>query len=113
MIAGDDGQFMIDGLNEGTIDVPIRVVDGSGKPVADREVRASAADRLENRYYDPTVKTAVDGTFDLKFIHAGEQYIQVAPFWLDAKQAPAGSSHTVILEPGETKEGVDLKVQAN
>ena len=31
-----------------------RVTDASGKPVAGREVRASAADRLENRYYDPT-----------------------------------------------------------
>ena len=33
-----------------------------GPPVAGREVRASAADRLENRYYDPTTKTDDDGT---------------------------------------------------
>ena len=88
-----------------------RVVDAAGKPVAGREVRASAADRLENRYYDPTVKTAADGTFDLKFIRPGEQYIQVAPFWLDAKQAPAGTSRAVKLEPGQTKEGVSLQAQ--
>ena len=64
-----------------------RVVDGNGSPIADREVRASAADRLENRYYDPSVKTAADGTFELKFIRPGEQFIQIAPFWLDARQA--------------------------
>ncbi len=81
--------------------------------MADREVRASAADRLENRCYDPTVKTAADGTFDLRFIRPGEQYIQVAPFWLDATQAPAGSSHAVTLKPGETKESVNLQVKSN
>jgi hypothetical protein len=35
-----------------------RVTDASGHPVSGREVRASAADRLENRYDDPTVTTA-------------------------------------------------------
>jgi hypothetical protein len=89
------------------------VVDGSGKPIADREVRASAVDRLENRYYDPTVKTAADGTYDLKFIRPGEQYIQVAPFWLDAQQAPSGTSQTVTLQPGETKDGVNFQFQTN
>jgi hypothetical protein len=88
-----------------------RVIDAAGKPVAGREVRASAVDKLENHYYDPTVKMAADGTFDLKFIRAGEQYIQVAPFWLDAAQAPAGTSQTVMLAPGQTKEGVSLQAQ--
>jgi hypothetical protein len=41
----------------------------------------------KNRYYDPTVKTAADGTFDLKFIRACEQSIQVAPFWLNAPRS--------------------------
>ena len=45
------------------------------------------ADRLENRYYDPTVTTAADGTYELKFIRPGEHFIQVAPFWA-AGQAP-------------------------
>jgi hypothetical protein len=39
-----------------------RVTDGRGRPISGREVRASAADRLENRYYDPTVTTADDGS---------------------------------------------------
>ena len=32
-----------------------------------RDVRAHAADKWENRYYDPTVKTEADGTFELAF----------------------------------------------
>ena len=65
-----------------------RVTDAGGRPVAKREVRASAADGLENRYYDPTVATADDGTYELKFIRPGDHLIQVAPFWGDARQAP-------------------------
>ena len=80
-----------------------------GNPIAGREVRASAGDRLENRYYDPTTKTAEDGTYELKFVRAGEQFIQVAPFWLDANEAPDGTSVRVDLEPGQVKQGVDLK----
>jgi protocatechuate 3,4-dioxygenase beta subunit len=90
-----------------------RVVDRNGDPVAGREVRASAADRLENRYYDPTVKTAADGTFELKFVRPGEQFIQVAPFWLDARQGPGGSSQMVALEPDQTKEGLNLQVKGD
>lgn len=85
-----------------------RVVDASGKPVAGREVRASAGDRLENRYYDPTTSTDAEGRFELKFIRPGEQFIQVAPFWLLAPDAPEKSSVTATLEPGQTLEGVEL-----
>lgn len=85
-----------------------RVVDAAGKPVAGREVRASAYDRLENRYYDPTTKTDSDGKFELNFIRAGQQYIQAAPFWLNAKEAPEASSQLVILDAGQTREGVQL-----
>jgi beta-lactamase regulating signal transducer with metallopeptidase domain/protocatechuate 3,4-dioxygenase beta subunit len=86
-----------------------RVIDAAGKPVAGRDVRASAADKLENRYYDPTVKTAADGSFDLEFVRAGEQFIQVAPFWINAQDAPEGTGQTVTLGPGETKEGLVLR----
>jgi hypothetical protein len=67
---------------------------------------------MENRYYDPTIKTGKDGRYELKFIRPGEQFIQVAPFWLDAKQAPPGTSQTLTLEPGETRDGVDFQVAA-
>jgi len=89
-----------------------RVVDESGKPVADREVRASPTDGLENRYYDPSARTTADGTFELNFIRAGEQFIQVAPFWGDPSQAPEGTSRTLTLEQGETKSDVVLRAQA-
>jgi protocatechuate 3,4-dioxygenase beta subunit len=83
------------------------VVDEKGKPVAYREVRAHAADKLENRYYDPTVKTKEDGTFELPFIRPGEQHIQAAPFWI-AEQAPQNSTKTVTLEAGQTIKGIEL-----
>jgi hypothetical protein len=87
-----------------------RVTDAKGQPIAGREVRASAADRLENRYYDPTATTAADGTYELKFVRPGEQFIQVAPFWLDARQAPEGTSRTETLAAGEAKAGVDFQL---
>jgi beta-lactamase regulating signal transducer with metallopeptidase domain/protocatechuate 3,4-dioxygenase beta subunit len=87
-----------------------RVTDASGQPVPDREVRTSAADRLENRYYDPTTATRADGTYELKFIRPGQQFIQVAPFWLDAREAPEGTNQTLTLRPGDSKDGVDFRV---
>jgi len=57
-----------------------RVTDADGRPVPGREVRASAADRRKHRYYDPTVGTGADGSYELKFIRPGEHFIQVAPF---------------------------------
>ncbi len=86
-----------------------RVTTADGKPAARVAVRASAADRLENRYYDPTAETAEDGTYELKFIRPGEQFVQIAPFWLDARQAPKGTSRTVKLAEGEAREGVDFR----
>ena len=88
-----------------------RVVDAEGKPVGGREVRASATDKRENRYYDPTTKTGPDGTFELHFIRAGDQFIQAAPFWLDASQAPPGTSRTLTLAEGEVKDGLELTAQ--
>ncbi len=87
-----------------------KVVDAvSGQPIAGRDVRASAADKRENRYYDPTTKTEPDGTFTLRGIRPGEQFIQTSPFWLDATQAAGGSSQTFTLNAGEVREGVVLK----
>lgn len=89
-----------------------RVLDSDGRPIAGREVRASSADRLENRCYDPTTTTQPDGTYELKFIRPGQQFIQVAPFWLDARQAPEWSSRTLNLRAGEAAEGVDFRAPA-
>lgn len=87
-----------------------RVLDPNGDPVANREVRASAEDTLENRYYDPTTKTDSEGRFELKFIRPGTQYIQVHPFWLEAKFAPEGTSQTLTLKADETVEGLEFKL---
>jgi RNA polymerase sigma factor (sigma-70 family) len=88
-----------------------RVVDSQGRPVADREVRSHADDRRENRYYDPTTQTDDDGRFELKYVRPGRQYVQVAPFWLDAAQAPGGTSRVVEAKPGEVIEDVALVAQ--
>jgi beta-lactamase regulating signal transducer with metallopeptidase domain len=85
-----------------------KVVDAAGKPVARREVRAHAADKCENRYYDPTTRTKEDGTFELRFVRPGEHHIQAAPFWLDAEQAPGKSTRKLTLKEGETVEKVEL-----
>jgi Carboxypeptidase regulatory-like domain len=87
-----------------------RVTDAGGRPVPGRQVRASAADRLENRYYDPTATTADDGSYELKFIRPGEHFIQVAPFWLDARQAPEGTSRVLTLKQDESNGGVDVRL---
>jgi beta-lactamase regulating signal transducer with metallopeptidase domain/protocatechuate 3,4-dioxygenase beta subunit len=86
-----------------------RVVDALGKPVAEREVRTEPTDKLENRYYDPTTRTKADGTFELRFVRPGEHYVQCAPFWLYAQEAPEGTTRIVKLAAGETRTGVDLK----
>jgi tetratricopeptide (TPR) repeat protein/protocatechuate 3,4-dioxygenase beta subunit len=96
------------------------VKDESGKPLVDREVRASAADKLENRYYDPTTTTDKEGNFELRFIRPGDHFIQAAPFW--ATEVPAGqnllrvpvkNSFRVTLKEGETKAGVELETPAS
>jgi RNA polymerase sigma factor (sigma-70 family) len=85
-----------------------KVVDAKGRPVAGREVRAHAADGLENRYYDPTTTTKADGTFELKFVRPAEQWVQVAPFWLHGSDAPADTSRTITLKAGQVVEDVTL-----
>jgi protocatechuate 3,4-dioxygenase beta subunit len=88
-----------------------KVVDTRGKPVAYRQVRAHAADKLENRYYDPTTTTKEDGSFELRFIRPGDQFIQAAPFWLAAEEAPGGSTRRLRLVAGEKMEGIELVAQ--
>ncbi len=87
-----------------------RVVAGGDRIVGDCEVRAHAADLRENRYYDPTVKVSEDGSFELKFIRPGKQYIQVSPHWLTAADGPKGTSVVVELKDDEVLEGIELHV---
>jgi beta-lactamase regulating signal transducer with metallopeptidase domain/peroxiredoxin/uncharacterized GH25 family protein len=85
-----------------------RVVDQQGQPVVDRKVRASATDKLENRYYDPTVRTDENGAFEIPFVRPGEHYIQVEPFWLYAEEAPEGTSQAATVRAGAVTEGVEV-----
>ncbi len=77
------------------------VVNKAGLPVAHAEVRAVQADKLANRYYDPTVETDAKGRFQLRFVSPGKHFVQVAPFWLSAEEAPDGSSKTIEVKEGK------------
>lgn len=85
-----------------------KVVDKQGQPIPHRQVRAHAADKLENRYYDPATKTKEDGTFELPYIRPGEHYIQVSPFWMQAETAPPASTKKLTLTAGQTVADVEL-----
>ena len=77
-----------------------KVVDKAGKSVAGAEVRAVPADNRGNRYYDPTTRTDAKGNFMLRFAAPGQQYVQVEPFWLSAKEAPPLSTKMAEAKVG-------------
>jgi hypothetical protein len=85
-----------------------RVISVGGKPLAGKEVRAADFDKRDNRYYHPTTKTDNQGRFELKFVGPGKHYIQCEPFWLDASQAPPGTTTVVEVQEGGTIEGVEI-----
>lgn len=87
-----------------------RVTASDGRSLKGLAVRAHAADKLGNRYYDPTTKTNEDGTFEVTHIRPGEHFIQVEPFWLNAEDAPPQSSVVVEVTAGEIEEGIELAV---
>ncbi len=87
-----------------------RVVKKDGTPLPNHEVRAQSAAKDQNHYYDPTVRTREDGTFELDFVGSGRQYIQAAPFWLKAEEAPAGTSILVELSGGKSVDNIQLTV---
>ena len=72
-----------------------------GKPLkVGTSVSAQSKDLLENRYYNPTALVNDDGSFELKFIRAGEHSIRVGQSAID-----------VVLESGQILEGVELQYQ--
>ncbi len=87
-----------------------RVVDEAGRPVAAREVSAAGTDMRDNRYYNPTTRSAADGTFVLPAVRPGELFINVQFRVVPGQAYLPGSSAKVTLEPGEAKEGVTLTV---
>lgn len=88
-----------------------RVTTRNSRSLKGLEVRAHAADKRGNRYYDPTTKTNDDGTFEVSHIRPGKHFIQVEPFWSEAESAPKESSLVIEIQEGETKGGVLLELQ--
>ncbi len=64
------------------------------------QVSAQAKDLLENRYYNPTAPVNEDGSFELRFIRAGEHSISVEQRTMN-----------VTLAPGQILEGVEIKIE--
>jgi hypothetical protein len=87
-----------------------RVIDSRGKPVANRSVRTQAPDKDENRYYDTTTSTNEKGEFELRFVRAGEQYVQVEPFDV-AERAPRQTWKLVTATPDHSVEDVLLTTE--
>lgn len=88
-----------------------RVVSASGRNVKGLRVGSQAADLLVNRYYDPTTKTKEDGTFELKFVRPGENYIRVDPFHFIATSGLPGTWEKLDLKSGEVYEDVELVIE--
>jgi protocatechuate 3,4-dioxygenase beta subunit len=85
-----------------------KVVDGDGRPVAKHRVRAQAADKFENRYYDPESRTDENGQFELKFVRPGDHFVQADPFWLVDNEAESEASRRITVKPGEIVDGIEL-----
>lgn len=86
-----------------------KVTAPNGQSVKGLQVRAHAHDKRGNRYYDPSTRTAADGTFEIGFIRPGKHYIQVEPMWMKAEEGPAEAWTIIELKEGETKEDVQLR----
>ncbi|MBX3413169.1 MAG: carboxypeptidase regulatory-like domain-containing protein [Pirellulales bacterium] len=89
-----------------------RVVDSFGEPASGVEVRAAAIDKRDHRYYLPTTKTDQQGSYELRFIAPGEQWIQVEPFYLDASEAPQTRTRKVMVASDRTVDGIDFTLDA-
>jgi protocatechuate 3,4-dioxygenase beta subunit len=85
-----------------------KVVDADGKPVPKHRVRTHAADKLENRYYDPETRTNENGEFEFRFVRPGEHFVQADPFWLADENANSDTSKRITVEAGETVDGIVL-----
>ena len=85
-----------------------KVVDADGKPVSKHRVRTHAADKLENRYYDPETHTNERGEFELRFVRPGEHYVQADPFWHADENANSDASKRITVEASETVDGIVL-----
>jgi hypothetical protein len=89
------------------------VTDEAGSPKKNIKVRASAKDKLDNRYYVPETKTVEDGSFELKFIHPGLQIINCEPYWINAEDSPPGTFVVLDIKEAETTTGVVLRSKPN
>jgi hypothetical protein len=87
-----------------------RVLDRAGLPCPRVQVRAQAADQLENRYYDPTTITNDDGSFEIRLIRPGDHTIESLVHASGALYI--SDSRSVTVKAGETVEGIEVRHRA-
>jgi protocatechuate 3,4-dioxygenase beta subunit len=85
-----------------------KVINADGRPVANHRVRTHAADKLENRYYDPETRTDENGEFELNFVRPGDHFVQADPFWLRDERHDGEASKRITVKAGETVDGIEL-----
>ena len=72
------------------------------------QVRAITSTMRGNRYYTPTAEVAADGSFEIKFVSLGKNFVQVAPFWIYPRHAPEGMSVIAEVIEDQTVDGIEL-----
>ena len=77
-----------------------RALDKAGDPVVGQTVQASAADKLENRYYDPQATTDREGRFELKFVRPGKQTVRLEVAQEGGYLAPTAEQTVDLPEDG-------------
>lgn len=86
-----------------------KVLDAQGKPIANQIVKSQPDDWMENRYYDPATKTNDKGEFELKFVRAGEQYVQIGPPSRSPGFPLSSEIAKVTADPAQPVDGIVLK----
>ena len=89
-----------------------KVTDAAGKPMFGQIVRAQAADKLENRYYDPETKTNEKGEFEFKFVRAGEHFVQVGEIYANTDGPQSLAWMKVTVNPDKPLEEIVLTPEA-
>ncbi|MDB4766324.1 M56 family metallopeptidase [bacterium] len=74
------------------------------------QVRAITSTMRGNRYYTPTAEVAADGSFEIKFVSPGKNFVQVDTLWMAPEHAPEGMS--VIAEIAEEQTVKDIELTA-
>jgi hypothetical protein len=90
-----------------------RVVSVAGRPRPNVKVRAISFDPNDDQHFVPITATDKDGKFVLRFVTAGKQYVQMAPFRPIIDDGSEFASETTVrvvnVEPQRTVSDIELR----